>query len=39
MRIKKDDMVVVLTGQDKGKKGKVLKAMPKEGRVIVEGIN
>ncbi|MEG0662122.1 MAG: 50S ribosomal protein L24 [Anaerovoracaceae bacterium] len=39
MRIKKDDMVVVLTGKDKGKKGKVIKAMPKEGRVIVEGIN
>ncbi len=28
MRIKKDDMVVVLTGKDKGKKGKVIKAMP-----------
>ncbi len=39
MRIKKDDMVVVLTGQDKGKQGKVLKAMPKENRVIVEGVN
>lgn len=39
MRIKKDDMVVVLTGQDKGKQGKVIKAMPKENRVIVEGVN
>ena len=39
MRIKKDDTVIVLTGKDKGKTGKVLKAMPKEGRVIVEGIN
>lgn len=39
MRIKKDDMVIVLSGQDKGKKGKVLKTFPKEGRVIVEGIN
>ena len=39
MQIKKDDMVIVLTGQDKGKKGKVIKAMPKEGRVIVEGVN
>jgi large subunit ribosomal protein L24 len=39
MRIKKDDMVVVLTGKDKGKQGKVLKAMPKENRVIVEGVN
>ncbi len=39
MRIKKDDMVIVLTGKDKGKKGKVLKAMPKTERVIVEGVN
>lgn len=39
MRIKKDDMVVVITGKDKGKKGKVLKAMPKENKVIVEGVN
>ncbi len=39
MRIKKDDTVIVLTGKDKGKTGKVLKAMPKEGRVIVEGVN
>ena len=39
MRIKKDDTVIVLTGKDKGKTGKVLKAMPKEGKVIVEGIN
>lgn len=39
MRIKKDDTVIVLTGKDKGKTGKVIKAMPKEGRVIVEGIN
>lgn len=39
MKIKKDDMVIVLTGKDKGKKGKVIKAMPKEDRVIVEGVN
>ena len=39
MRIKKDDTVIVLTGKDKGVTGKVLKAMPKEGRVIVEGVN
>ena len=36
MKIKKDDMVVVITGKDKGATGKVLKAMPKENRVIVE---
>lgn len=39
MHIKKNDTVMVITGKDKGKKGKVLKAMPKENRVIVEGIN
>ena len=39
MKIKKDDMVMVITGKDKGKKGKVLKAMTKENRVIVEGNN
>ena len=32
MRIKKDDTVIVLTGKDKGKTGKVLKAMPKDGK-------
>lgn len=39
MQIKKDDTVMVISGKDKGKKGKVLKAMPKEDRVIVEGVN
>ena len=39
MNIKKDDTVIVISGKDKGKKGKVLKAMPKENRVIVEGVN
>lgn len=39
MRIKKGDTVLVITGKDKGKKGKVLKAMPKENRIIVEGVN
>jgi len=39
MRIKKDDTVIVLAGKDKGKTGKVLKAMPKTGKVIVEGVN
>ena len=39
MQIKKDDTVLVITGKDKGKKGKVLKAMPKDDKVIVEGIN
>ena len=39
MRIKKDDTVVVITGKDKGKTGKVLKAMPKENKVVVQGVN
>ena len=39
MYIKKNDTVIVLSGKDKGKKGKVLETMPKSGKVIVEGIN
>ena len=39
MRIKKGDTVVVLAGKDKGKQGVVLKALPKEDKVIVEGVN
>lgn len=39
MRIKKGDTVVVLTGKDKGKKGKVIKAIPEKERIIVEGVN
>lgn len=39
MHIKKDDTVLVITGKDKGKKGKVLKAFPKADKVIVEGVN
>lgn len=39
MHIKKNDTVVVITGKDKGKKGKVLKVYPKTERVIVEGVN
>lgn len=39
MHIKKGDMVKILTGKDRGKTGKVLRAMPKQEKVIVEGIN
>ena len=39
MHIKKNDVVMVITAKDKGKKGRVLKAIPKESRVIVEGVN
>ena len=37
--IKKDDNVIVVTGRDKGKKGKVLKVFPKEERALVRGVN
>jgi large subunit ribosomal protein L24 len=39
LKIKKGDQVVVLSGDDKGKTGEVVKAMPKEGRVVVQGVN
>ena len=39
MSIKKDDLVVVLSGKDKGKQGKVLKTEPKSGKVSVEKVN
>ena len=39
MKIKKDDKVIVLSGKDKGKTGKVLVADPKSLKVIVEGVN
>lgn len=38
-RIKKGDTVVVLSGKDKGRTGEVTKAMPKDGKVLVAGIN
>lgn len=39
MRIKTGDTVIAIAGKDKGKTGKVLQCLPKEERVIVEGIN
>ncbi|MBC5998094.1 50S ribosomal protein L24 [Romboutsia ilealis] len=39
MRVKKGDTVVVIAGKDKGKKGTVVKVMPKANRVLVEGVN
>ena len=39
MNIKKDDKVIVLSGKDKGKQGKVLSADPKALKVVVEGVN
>ena len=38
-RIRKDDTVIVIAGKDKGRSGRVLKVMPKEERVLVEGVN
>ena len=38
LHIKKDDSVIVISGDDKGKKGKVLAVSPAEGKVIVEGV-
>ena len=39
MQIKKDDMVVVIAGKDKGKTGQVLRTIPKKNKVVVEGVN
>ena len=39
MNVKKGDTVIVLSGKDKGKQGKVLEVMPKSGKVVVEKIN
>ena len=38
-RIRKDDTVIVIAGKDKGSSGRVIKVMPKEERVVVEGVN
>ena len=38
-RIKKGDTVVVLSGKDKGKTGEVVRAMPRDGKVVVSGVN
>ena len=38
-KIRKGDKVVVLSGKDKGKTGDVVRAMPKDGKVIVSGVN
>jgi large subunit ribosomal protein L24 len=38
-KIKKGDRVVVLSGKDKGKRGEVTRALPKDGKVVVSGVN
>ena len=39
MKIKKGDNVMVMTGKDKGKKGAVVKAFPKENKILLDGVN
>jgi len=39
MKLKKGDNVIIITGKDKGKKGKIVKALPRENKVVVEGLN
>lgn len=39
MKIKKNDKILVISGKYKGKTGKVLKAMPKQNKIIVDGVN
>ncbi|MEV2907302.1 50S ribosomal protein L24 [Paenibacillus larvae] len=39
LHVKKDDTVIVITGKDKGKKGRVIAAYPRQNRVLVEGVN
>lgn len=39
MKIKKGDLVLIISGKDKGKTGKVTKALPKDLKVLVEGVN
>ena len=39
MKIKKGDLVLIISGKDRGRKGKVLRVFPKERRIVVEGIN
>jgi large subunit ribosomal protein L24 len=39
MKIKKGDQIMVISGRDKGKRGRVIKVLTKKGKVLVEGIN
>ena len=39
MKLKKGDNVIAVAGKDKGKKGKIIRVIPKENKVVVEGIN
>lgn len=39
MKIKKDDSVIVISGKDRGKTGKVSKSFPKENKIVITGVN
>lgn len=39
LHVKKGDTVLVLSGKDKGKQGKIVEALPKKAKVVVEGVN
>ena len=39
IRIRKNDLVEVITGRDRGKRGKVLEVLPEKGRLLVQGVN
>jgi large subunit ribosomal protein L24 len=39
LHVKKDDMVMIIAGKDKGKSGKILRVLPGKGRVVIENLN
>ena len=39
MRLRSDDMVLVIKGRDRGKQGRIQQVLPKKGKVLVEGVN
>lgn len=39
MKLKKGDNIIIITGKDKGKSGKITRVLPKENKVIIEGAN
>ena len=39
MKIHKDDQVLIISGKDRGRQGKVLQALPKDEKIVIEGIN
>ena len=39
MKLKKGDNVIIITGKDKGKKGKIVRVLPEKNKVVIEGLN